>query len=140
ASARMRGRWLRVDAADPEKIGSRWDVVGVAPELARGDADYARFVRKHLHVFAPAEDGAIEAGPSHVHPSLSPYAPPPARLFDEIDRGIAQRAREHEQVRERWAIGEPYLAQEQQTLVVRARHATAAPTQERESPPAYPVS
>jgi superfamily II DNA or RNA helicase len=135
----MRGRSLRLDPNDPEKIASNWDVVCVAPELARGDADYARFVRKHLHLFAPAEDGAIEAGPSHVHPSLSPFSPPPARLFDEIDREMAHRAREHEQARERWAIGEPYLAQEQETLVVRPRHRVAR-AQERESPPAYPVS
>ena len=33
-----------------EKLASNWDVVCVAPELARGSADYERFVRKHLHL------------------------------------------------------------------------------------------
>jgi superfamily II DNA or RNA helicase len=134
----MRGRSLRLDPADPDKIASNWDVACVAPELARGDADYERFVRKHLHLFAPAEDGVIEAGPSHVHPALSPFAPPPATEFDEINREMARRAREHEQARERWAIGEPYLAEEHETLVVRPRRHSSAP-RPRERPPSYPV-
>jgi superfamily II DNA or RNA helicase len=32
----MRGRSLRLDPGDPGKIASNWDVVCVAPELARG--------------------------------------------------------------------------------------------------------
>jgi len=136
----MRGRSLRLDPADPEKIASNWDIVCVAPELARGDADYERFVRKHLHLFAPSEDGVIEAGPSHVHPSLSPFAPPPADLFEEIDREMARRAREHELARARWAIGEPYLAEEQETLVVRSRRQSPELQGSRDTPPTYPVS
>ncbi len=134
----MRGRSLRLDPADPEKIASNWDVVCVAPQLARGDADYERFVRKHVHLFAPSEDGAIEAGPAHVHPALSPFAPPPANEFDEINRQMARRAREHDQARERWAIGEPYLGEEHETLIVRPR-SPATPPKLRERPPPYPV-
>ena len=78
----MRGRSLRLDPGDPQKLASNWDVICVAPELARGSADYARFVRKHLHLYAPADDGEIEAGPSHVHPELSPFAPPPASRLE----------------------------------------------------------
>jgi superfamily II DNA or RNA helicase len=136
----MRGRSLRLDPADPDKIASNWDIVAIAPELVRGDADYERFVRKHLHLFAPSEDGVIEAGPSHVHPSLSPFAPPSARLFDEINREMVRRAREHELARERWAIGEPYLAEEQQTLVVRPRRSEHERPSPRIAPPTYPVS
>ena len=91
----MRGRSLRLDPDDPDKIASNWDIVAVAPELARGTADYGRFVRKHLHLFAPSEDGAIEAGPSHVHPSLGPFAPPAEREFDEINRTMTRRAAQH---------------------------------------------
>src|SRR5439155_14648384 len=120
------------------KIASNWDIVCVAPSLARGDADYQRFVRKHLHLFAPSEDGVIEAGPSHVHPALSPFAPPPAGEFDEINRSMIQRAREHEQARERWEIGEPYLGEERDTLVVRADR-TSAITGKHDKPPAYPI-
>jgi superfamily II DNA or RNA helicase len=134
----MRGRSLRLDPDDPDKIASNWDIVAVAPELARGTADYERFVRKHLHLFAPSEDGAIEAGPSHVHPGLGPFSPPAEEEFDEINRTMTRRAAEHEQARARWRIGEPYVGQEQPTLVLRSR-AAGTRRQTAETPPAYPI-
>ena len=97
-----RGRSLRLDPEDPRKLASNWDVVCVAPELVRGTADYERFVRRHLHVFAPADDGEIEAGPSHVHPELSPFAPPPADRFAAINRDMLARSAAREEARERW--------------------------------------
>jgi superfamily II DNA or RNA helicase len=134
-----RGRALRLDPADPDKIASNWDIVCVAPELTRGTADYARFVRKHRHLFAPSEDGVIEAGPTHVHPALEPFAPPPATAFENINTEIAARAAAHDEARRRWGIGQPYTGTEQQTLVVlprRPRPVTAV----AETPPAYPLS
>ena len=77
----MRGRSLRLDPADPEKVASNWDVVCVAPRHAQGDADYERFVRKHRHLHAPADDGTLEAGVGHVHPDLSPFAPAAGRAL-----------------------------------------------------------
>ena len=41
----------------------------------RGDADYARFVRKHRHYFALGATGEIESGVSHVDAGLSPLRP-----------------------------------------------------------------
>jgi superfamily II DNA or RNA helicase len=136
----MRGRSLRLDPADPDKIASNWDVVCVAPRLARGVADYRRFVRKHLHLFAPCEDGEIEAGPSHVHPDLDPLAPPRTEVFGEINRAMRERATAHREARERWAIGQPYSGGEY--LTVTAHAARDAPTPApvlTEQPPAYPV-
>ncbi|HEY7144752.1 MAG TPA: DEAD/DEAH box helicase family protein [Streptosporangiaceae bacterium] len=134
-----RGRALRLDPADPDKIASNWDVVCVAPDLTRGAADYDRFVRKHLHLFAPSEDGAIEAGPSHVHPALGPFAPPPAGSFDEINREMASRAAGHDQARERWGIGQPYAGTEQESLVILPRHPGRA-RQLSDTPPRYRLS
>jgi superfamily II DNA or RNA helicase len=137
----MRGRSLRLDPADPAKIASNWDVVCVAPELARGTGDYQRFVRKHLHLFAPSEDGVIEAGPSHVHPDLGPFTPPPADAFTAINQHMRRRVQDYDTARQRWGIGQSYLGEELATLVVRprGRHAPAASTV-RPSPPAYPLS
>ncbi len=135
-----RGRTLRLDASDPEKIASNWDIVCLAPELARGTADYERFVRKHLHLFAPSEDGAIEAGPSHVHPALGPFAAPPDSSFDEINRAMIQRAADHELARERWGIGQPYTGAELQTLVIRPRRPGGPLPVMADTPPRYQVS
>jgi superfamily II DNA or RNA helicase len=123
----MRGRSLRLDPGDPAKLASNWDIVCVAPDLARGSADYARFVRKHLHLYAPADDGEIEAGPSHVHPELGPFAPPPASHFAAVNRAMVARAAARDEARERWRLGEPYVGADLRTLVVRRRDGAAAP-------------
>jgi hypothetical protein len=115
----MRGRSLRLDPADPAKVASNWDVVCVAPDLVRGSADYERFVRKHLHLFAPAEDGEVEAGPSHVHPEFGPFGPPPVERFDALNRELIARSADRDAARERWQVGTPYRGVELPTLLVR---------------------
>ena len=125
----MRGRSLRLDPADPQKLASNWDVVCVAPELERGHADYGRFVRRHAHLHAPCEDGTIETGPSHVHPELSPFGPPPAERFVAINIEQQERAADRDAARARWRIGEPYRGVDLDVLVVRApRRATRTTT------------
>src|SRR6266498_4106675 len=129
----MRGRSLRLDPGDPEKIASNWDVVCVAPDLSKGTGDYDRFVRKHLKLYAPSEDGRIEAGPTHVHPALGPFAPPPAAQFAALNRAAAARARDYQLARARWRIGTSYRGEDRDTLLVRDRRqrptVTPAPSQ-----------
>jgi hypothetical protein len=117
----MRGRALRLDPADPAKLASNWDVVCVAAELARGTADYARFVRRHSHLHAPCEDGSIETGVSHVHASLSPYVAPADEALSELNRDCVARACDRDGARVRWRIGEPYVGEDVPVLVVRRR-------------------
>ena len=119
STRQMRGRTLRIDPADPEKVASNWDLVCVAPGLERGVADYQRFVRRHEHLHAPCEDGSIESGVSHVHPELSPYTPPDAAHFAELNALSLARARDRAAARARWRIGEPYRAVELPALLVR---------------------
>jgi superfamily II DNA or RNA helicase len=135
----MRGRSLRLDPNDPDKIASNWDVVCVAPDLSGGSGDYDRFVRKHLKLYAPSEDGRIEAGPTHVHPELGPFAPPRAEQFGALNRAAAARASDYQQARARWRIGTPYRGEEHDTLLV--RHRAQPPTvtpMVSEQPPRYP--
>jgi superfamily II DNA or RNA helicase len=127
STQQARGRSLRLDPRDPEKLASNWDIVCVAPDLVRGTADYERFVRRHLHLFAPAEDGEIEAGPSHVHPELSPFAPPATERFAIVNRDMLARAGDRGSARERWRIGSAYRAHELRTIVARPRREPDAP-------------
>jgi superfamily II DNA or RNA helicase len=131
----MRGRSLRLDPDDPQKVASNWDVVCVAPRHAQGAADYYRFVRKHRHLHAPADDGTLEAGVGHVHPDLSPFAPPSAERFAEIGRAMALRAGDRDAARARWRIGTPYEGHEVQTLVLHPRRPAAPPSLPAASPP-----
>jgi superfamily II DNA or RNA helicase len=135
----MRGRSLRLDPDDPEKIASNWDVVCVAPDLSKGAGDYDRFVRKHLKLYAPSEDGRIEAGPTHVHPALGPFAPPRTEAFAGLNRAAAARAKDYRLARSRWRIGTPYRGEDRDTLLVRHRGqpptVTPAPS---ETAPRYP--
>ena len=126
----MRGRSLRLDPDDPGKVASNWDIVCVAPGHAQGDADYERFVRKHRHLHAPADDGTLEAGVGHVHPDLSPFAPPPATTFPEIARAMVRRAGDRDAARARWRIGAPYAGHEVATLVLHPRRGAPAPAAE----------
>ena len=73
----VRGRTLRLDPDDPQKVADNWDVVVVAVGHLRGGADYARFVRKHRDYYAPSGTGEIESGVSHVDSALGPFGPPP---------------------------------------------------------------
>jgi hypothetical protein len=132
STRQMRGRTLRLDPADPEKLASNWDIVCVAPELERGVADYARFVRRHTHLHAPCEDGSIESGVSHVHPELSPFGPPPAEDFSELNAVALARAADPGAARARWRIGEPYRAVELPALLVRRTRRKAAAADEPE--------
>jgi superfamily II DNA or RNA helicase len=131
----MRGRSLRLDPDDPQKVASNWDVVCVAPRHAQGAADYHRFVRKHRHLHAPADDGTLEAGVGHVHPDLSPFAPPPAERFAQIARAMTVRAADRDAARARWRIGTPYEGHEVQTLVVHPRRPAAPASLPTASPP-----
>ncbi|MCK9247768.1 MAG: DEAD/DEAH box helicase family protein [Solirubrobacteraceae bacterium] len=115
----LRGRALRLDPGDPDKVASNWDVVCLASDLARGTADYERFVRRHGHLHAPCEDGSIETGVSHVHPLLSPYAPPPTDAFAELNAHALERSADRLGARDRWRIGEPYVGEDLPVLLVR---------------------
>ncbi len=123
----VRGRALRLDRGDPQKVASNWEVVCAAPERVRGNVDYERFARKQAQLFALADDGTVVAGTSHVHRELSPFAPPPAARFAAINADQLARASDRAAVRERWQVGTPYRGVELPTLLVRPLEAPGAP-------------
>ena len=122
------GRGLRCAAEHADALLAALAAADATPGAAAGvDADYERFVRKHRHLHAPADDGTLEAGVGHVHPDLSPFAPPPADRFATIARAMTVRAADREAARARWRIGTPYEGHEVQTLVLRARRPAPSP-------------
>ncbi|MCH2399008.1 MAG: DEAD/DEAH box helicase, partial [Pirellulales bacterium] len=66
----LRGRSIRIDSEWPDKVSDNWDVVCLASG-EKGSGDFERFGLKHLATYGVCEDGAIEKGVGHVHPSAS---------------------------------------------------------------------
>ncbi|MCV6986755.1 DEAD/DEAH box helicase family protein [Mycobacterium shinjukuense] len=120
AITQMRGRAIRQDPRDGDKVADNWSVCCFTTEHPRGDADYLRLVRKHDGYYAASPQGLIESGVTHCDPSLSPYRPP-ATDAPAITARALQRVAEREQARARWRIGEPYDGIDVVTIRVRSR-------------------
>lgn len=114
----IRGRTLRLDPAWREKVANNWDVVCVA-DLPKGGSDYRRFVRKHRHYYGLTVDGTVESGVTHVHPALSPYAPPASSDLARLNRELLRRGARRQEVRQEWRVGVGYENVEVPTARVR---------------------
>ncbi|KZS82324.1 DEAD/DEAH box helicase family protein [Mycobacterium persicum] len=128
AITQMRGRALRKDPADADKVADNWTVCCVSPDHPRGDADYLRLVRKHDAYFAASPQAVIESGVTHCDLSLSPYGPPAADAGAITARAL-QRIAERDQARAWWRIGEPYQGVDVATIRIRSHRSpgVAAP-------------
>ena len=116
----LRGRSIRLDPLQPEKLANNWDVVCIAPEFAKGLDDYERFCRKHRTIFGVTDDGAIEKGVGHVHAALTELKPEgvessAAALNADMLARVARRT----EARAAWRIGEPYHPEPVKTLEVK---------------------
>ena len=90
----------------------------VASGLARGDADYRRFVRKHLHPSPRARTVSSRRTVTRA-PRAFAVCSPAAAEFNEINRSMVRRAREHRQAREPGRSASRISARSIETLVVR---------------------
>ncbi len=108
----LRGRSIRLDADDPQKLANNWDVVCIAPEFSKGLDDYVRFIAKHSTLFGITDDGAIEKGVGHVHPAFTELKPEGLEGSTSLlNAEMLARAGRRDEVRELWKIGQPYSAE-----------------------------
>ncbi|WP_299058116.1 DEAD/DEAH box helicase family protein [uncultured Nocardioides sp.] len=103
-----RGRSLRLDPADPDKVAVNWTVCAVAPDHPRGGSDWQRTVAKHQGYLGVDATGEVVDGVAHIHPSFSPWSPPDAVTFDAVNASMLLRAERRHAVAEAWAVGSPY--------------------------------
>jgi superfamily II DNA or RNA helicase len=123
----VRGRTLRLDPQRPDKVAHNWDVVCVAEGRLRGDADYARFARKHRHYFALGPTGDVESGVAHVDAGLSPFGPPPVAEHEALNARMLARTTDRASTRAAWRIGEPYRDVPVETLRIRVGRSPGLP-------------
>lgn len=108
----LRGRSIRINTSDPlgsRKVANNWDIVCIAPHLEKGLNDYQRFAKKHAGYFGICDDGQVECGVGHVHPSFSELSP--AEVFanlDEFNQEMKLRALAREGIYDLWKVGQPY--------------------------------
>ena len=76
AVVQTRGRALRIDPANPEKVALLWSVVCVQEGHVAGANDWERYARKHRGYFTVDETGAVVDGVAGVDSSFSDYHPP----------------------------------------------------------------
>ena len=108
----LRGRSIRLDADEPQKLANNWDVVCMAPEFSKGLDDYLRFIAKHKTLFGITDDGAIEKGVGHVHPAFTELKPEGLEGSTSLlNTEMLARAGRRDEVRELWKIGQPYSAE-----------------------------
>ena len=108
----LRGRSIRIQTSDPlgaQKVANNWDVVCIAPQLEKGLNDYHRFVRKHDCFFGISDDGHIERGVGHVHPSFSELTPIEVfACFERFNDEMIHRSLMREKIYDLWKVGQPY--------------------------------
>lgn len=108
----LRGRSIRINVSDPlgaRKVANNWDVVCIAPHLEKGLNDYQRFARKHNGYFGISDDGQIECGVGHVHPSFSELTPAEVfQNYEHFNEEMCNRALCRDQIYDLWKVGHPY--------------------------------
>lgn len=113
----LRGRSIRLDPLQPQKVANNWDVVCVAAEFNKGLDDYLRFCKKHQTIFGVTDDGAIEKGVGHVHASFTDIQPEGIEeSLATINTEMLSRVALRDLSREQWKIGHPYHPEPVRTL------------------------
>ena len=117
AVTQLRGRAVRLDPADPNKVASLWDVV-VAHDAAA--AEWARAQRRHLQWWGPDAAGQVVTGAAKVSPLLDRPHPPPADALAAANAQSARSLAHHAAIRAAWAALPP-AGSAMQEMVVRHR-------------------
>ena len=105
----LRGRSIRLDSEEPEKLADNWDVVCIAPEFSKGLDDYRRFKAKHRTMFGVTDDGAVEKGVGHVHAAFTELQPEGLEgSMNVLNDDMLARAALRKRYRDLWRIGRPY--------------------------------
>ncbi len=102
AVTQTRGRALRVDPADADKVALIWSVVAVFEGHVAGANDWLRFARKHVGYFTIDEHGDVVDGVAGVDSTFSGFHPPAVTEFAAVDARMQVRSEDRALVRRRW--------------------------------------
>jgi superfamily II DNA or RNA helicase len=122
----LRGRSIRLDPQDPQKLANNWDVVCIAPEFAKGLDDYRRFEAKHHSLYGVTDDGAIEKGVGHVHAAFTEMKPEGIEGSTSLlNADMLARIGQRDHFRGLWKIGKPYRSEPIRAVEAKIKIATS---------------
>lgn len=105
----LRGRSIRKNDKEPQKLANNWDIICVAPGLERGYNDLDRLLKKHKQFYGICEDGRIQQGIDHVDAALSLSE---AKIMQDgiqnINERMLKKLRDRGGIYKAWKIGEPF--------------------------------
>src|SRR5262249_22557972 len=104
AATQLRGRAIRIDPADPDKLASLWDVVVPHPAAP---GDWQRLRRRHLRWWGPDGQGAVTTGPAKLHPRAAGPMPPSPDEAERINTQSAAAVGDRDASRAAWAQVDP---------------------------------
>jgi hypothetical protein len=111
----IRGRSIRLDPEDRDKVANNWDVVAYEPGLEEGDRDLRRLIDKHAHTWGLGPAGRIVRGIAHVDERIASLgmSPPlatgsPLATPARINATAMRRARDRPDAYRRWGVGTDY--------------------------------
>ena len=120
-----RGRALRLDHDNPDKVALIWSPVCVFTGHVTGSNDWERFARKNRGRFTLDELGAVVDGVAGVDVTFSAFEPPPTAEFDAINARMLIRGEDRDRVRQDW-LEAPAFEDVVRTVVrIRADHPSA---------------
>lgn len=102
ALVQMRGRALRIDPRQRDKVSICWSVVCVTDGML-GDNDWERLVRKHHGYVGPDAAGSMVDGIGHLDDSLSAHQPPDSSRIPELNARAIVRSQRRGDIAEAWA-------------------------------------
>lgn len=111
AVVQTRGRSLRVDPHDADKVAVNWSVVCLHDSHPQGDQDWQRLVAKHRGYLGVDATGDVVDGVARIHPSFSEHAAPGTDACAHVAGAMLDRVRDRPAIAASWRVGEPYSDQ-----------------------------
>ena len=133
AVTQTRGRALRKDPANPDKVAVNWTVAAGTSDHPLGGRDYQRLVRKHAGWFATDAAGDVVAGVAHCDSVLDELVLPPEADFDAINARGLIRGDDRAAIADAWARIGPEPAEPVAALDIVWRGAAPATTPAEEN-------
>lgn len=107
----LRGRSIRLDTKNLQKLANNWDIVCIDPSFEKGDHDFKRFLKKHNQFYGLGSKGKIVKGFLHVDEELCLLYHSigfKRIMYHHLNKRMLAKARNRQAAYLQWRVGMPY--------------------------------